>query len=160
MAYDNAGGTHDTEPTAEEKAQGASKAKIPQFNSDPGQLEWHEAITKFALETKQLHPSQFQLAMKRFTPVKSIGGKQVETGQGGNVPTPDRQNARCKLLRTYRSGLILFAMGAQPNFDRLKEMDAILNAGPDGNRITAAKIGQPMQVPLDAKDAGPRVGVK
>lgn len=158
MAYDNAGGTHPSEPPAHQKAQGAAREKIPAFNSDPGQLEWHEAITKFALEEKQLHPAQFQLAMKHFTPQKTIElpdktKETFSTGQGGNVPTSGRQDARATLMRRYRTGLILFAMGKEENWARNERLNGLLNAGFDGQPLPTGREGQPLQVPLDAAGA-------
>jgi hypothetical protein len=155
MAYDNAGGTHASEPTAVQKDHGARKETIPAFNRDPGQLEWHEAIVKFALEEKQLHPGQFQLAMKHFTPQKTIElpdqtKDTFTTGQGGNVPDSGRQDARATLLRKYRAGLILFAMGKGENWARNQRLNGILNAGIGGGTLPTGREGQPMQVPLDA----------
>jgi hypothetical protein len=100
---------------------------------------------------------QYQLGMKMFDPKDKLTG--IPTGAGGNVADPDRQLARCELLRPYRAGLILFAMGAHPNFDHLRQLNAKLNAGFDGKTpIAPARIGQPIQVPLDATAAA-RIGV-
>lgn len=140
MAYDNAGGV------------GAS-AKIPAFNSDPGQFEWHEGIIKFALENKRVHPHQFQLGVKDFQP-KTNG---VPSGQGGNVPSPGRIRKRCTdLLRPNRVGLCLFALFSPPSTKSLGEpwkhnasYNKALNLLPDGSVIGRPSIGQPLQVPLD-----------
>lgn len=138
MAYDNAGGA-------------GKGAATPQFNSDPSQLEWHEAIVKFALGEKKLHPGQFQLGMKRFIPRDASG---TPTGQGGNVEEPARQDARAKLLRTYRCGLTLFAMGPTENWDRNQALNKLLNAKIGSSDPLATNVeGQPMQVPLDATQA-------
>ncbi|HTJ47703.1 MAG TPA: hypothetical protein VL463_36655, partial [Kofleriaceae bacterium] len=135
MAYDNAGGV-------------GSDSKIPQFNSDPAQLEWHEAIVKFALGEKKLHPGQFQLGMKRFIPRDDNG---TPTGQGGNVEEPARQDARATMLRKYRCGLTLFAMGKTENWGRNTALNKILNKKISGSDPLDTNVeGQPMQVPLDA----------
>lgn len=137
MAYDNAGGT-------------GADAKIPAFNRDPGQFEWHQAIVEFALRQKHISPQQFQLGIKNFSPRDDTG---KETGQGGTVPEPNRIIRRCtEILRPNRVGLILFAMFQPPNgepWDNNSRYNKALNADPSGNPIRRPRAGQPLQVPLD-----------
>jgi hypothetical protein len=136
MAYDNAGGT-------------GAEAKIPAFNRDPGQFEWHKAIVEFALQQKRISPQQFQLGIKNFTPRDDTG---KETGQGGIVPEPNRIVRRCtEILRPNRVGLILFAMFKPPGerWDSNSRYNKALNADPSDNPVPRPRAGQPLQVPLD-----------
>ena len=123
-------------------------AKIPAFNSDPGQFEWHKAIVEFALQQKRISPQQFQLGIKNFRP----GGPTGETGQGGTVPEPSRIVRRCtEILRPNRVGLILFAMFKPPSerWNNNSRYNKALNADPSGNPVPRPRAGQPMQVPRD-----------
>src|SRR5574341_978283 len=146
MGYDNAGGT-------------GKNAKIPQFNSDPAQFEWHKAIVEFALKTKRVNPQQFQLGIKNFNPPGN-------TGQGGTVPEPSRILRRCtEILRPNRTGLIFFAMSSPPrlpkgpkdkgslgeNWHNNAKYNRALNADPSGSVIPRPRLGQPLQIPLNTK---------
>ncbi len=136
MAYDNAGGA-------------GADAKIPAFNRDPGQFEWHKAIVAFALQQKRISPQQFQLGIKNFRPRDDTG---KETGQGGTVSEPSRIIRRCtEILRPNRVGLIMFAMFKPPGerWDNNSRYNKALNADPSGNPVPRPRAGQPLQVPRD-----------
>ncbi|MBS2022676.1 MAG: carboxypeptidase regulatory-like domain-containing protein [Deltaproteobacteria bacterium] len=175
MAYDAAGGANPQGMVMKPQWKGAKAEKIPALNTADGLLEWHTAITKFALEQKKLHPGQFQLGIKRFTPeammddpnfkpdpskpnqpipqvkAKADDGTQVKSGEGANADTPEKQNNAAKMLRPYRAGLILFAIGKKKaDMNREKELNGLLNPGFAGKGLLeSGKLGQPMQVPLD-----------
>lgn len=136
MGYDNAGGA-------------GADAKIPAFNRDPAQFEWHKAIVEFALKQKRINPQQFQLGIKDFRPPGPTG----ESGQGGTVPEPSRILRRCaEILRPNRVGLILFALLQPPDgepWDNNRRYNKALNADPSGDPVPRPRAGQPLQVPLD-----------